>query len=299
MRHLTLSGSDALRCENHDPQEFLPADPLTLRAMVDASVHLCDGTVQHNADPDWETFSSDEYWRSNYAEMQAEDQEIIGRVSLFFHKAFDGRDRAQRAIDVGSGTNLYPALLMLPWAEQILLTDLSESNVRWLRRHVMDDDAPWTWQPFWRRMCDFEDYGQIDEPRRHLRRACTGLPGHAGIEQRSVFELREASVQWQLGTMFFVAESITEDPKEFHTAIDVFVGSLQPHSPFAATFMAGSHGYSVDDKPFPALSITPDDVTEQFKKLGVSELSVELLETEKRVREGYTEMIVATGITGS
>jgi hypothetical protein len=148
-------------------------------------------------------------------------------------------------------------------------------------------------------VCDFEDYGQIDEPRRHLRRACTGLPGHAGIEQRSVFELREASVQWQLGTMFFVAESITEDPKEFHTAIDVFVGSLQPHSPFAATFMAGSHGYSVDDKPFPALSITPDDVTEQFKKLGVSELSVELLETEKRVREGYTEMIVATGIIGS
>ncbi len=58
----------------------------------------------------------------------------------------------QRAIDVGSGTNLYPALLMLPWTEQILLTDYSESNVSWLRRHVMDDDATWTWQPFWQEL---------------------------------------------------------------------------------------------------------------------------------------------------
>jgi hypothetical protein len=27
------------------------------------------------------------------------------------------------------GTNLYPALLLLPWTEQILLVDYSEGNV--------------------------------------------------------------------------------------------------------------------------------------------------------------------------
>jgi hypothetical protein len=158
--------------------------------MVDASDHQWDDKPRRNADGRWETFSSHEYWRVNYKDMQAEDQEIIGRVNRFFRRVFNGRPGAQRAIDVGSGTNLYPALLMLPWTEQILLTDHSESNVRWLRGHVMDDDVPWAWHPFWRKMRGFEGYRQIDEPRGQLRRACTGHPGQAGIEQRSVFDLR-------------------------------------------------------------------------------------------------------------
>jgi hypothetical protein len=293
MRHLTLSGSGAL------PRAFgecTLSDPLTLRSMVNAPVHLCDGTVQHNADQDWDVFSSDEYWRRNYAMLQAEDREIIHLVSPFFRKAFNGRDHARRAIDVGSGTNLYPALLMLPWTEQILLSDHSESNVRWLRHHVLDDAAPWTWQPFWREARDFEGYNWISDPRVRLRQACTGALGCAGIEQRSVFDLPPA--QWQLGTMFFVAESITEEPKEFREAIHSFVSALQPNSPFAATFMAGSHGYFVGRTLFPALSITADDVEEEFEKLGVSEFSVDLLKTTDRVREGYQGMIVATGIVG-
>jgi hypothetical protein len=51
--------------------------------------------------------------------------------------------------------------------------------------------------------------------------------------------------------------------------------------------VAGTH--------FPALPITSDDVREHFTALDARELSVELLETEHRVREGYTGMIVATG----
>jgi hypothetical protein len=300
MRHPTLTGSDALRRENnHDPQEFLPADPLALRAMVDASasVHLCDDTVRRNGDAYWDAFSSQEYWRGNYEEMHPEDQEIVRRVGRFFHKAFNNRGRARSAIDVGSGTNLYPALLMLPWTEQILLTDHSASNVRWLQGDVANRDDPWTWQPFWREVSDLEGYNGVDDPRGHLRRVCTGLPGHVGIEQRSVFDLPLG--RWQLGTMFFVAESITEEPEEFRDAIGAFVGSLQPDSPFAAAFMAGSYGYPVGSTPFPALPITADDVTERFEKLGVSELSVDLLKTKKRVREGYEGMIVATGIVGS
>jgi NNMT/PNMT/TEMT family len=289
-----LPSSDAL-----DPQKF-PAGRsrlLTLRSMIKPSAGLRPDRVRKNTDPDWKAFPSDEYWRRNYQSIQPEDREIIDRVNLFFRKAYSGRARAQRAIDVGSGTNLYPALLMLPWTDQILLSDQSASNVRWLRHHVMDDGAPWTWQPFWQEVCDLEGYSQISDPRERLRQACTGHPGQAGFEQRTVFGLPPA--QWQLGTMFFVAESITEEPEEFRAAIDGFVGALQPHSPFAATFMAGSDGYDVADISFPALPITTDHVTEHFKRLGVSELSVDLLQTDHRVREGYEGMIVATGIVGS
>lgn len=266
-----------------------PRKALTFTVMVDVAEH-----VLHNADVQWNRFSSHDYWQRNYHELQAEDQEIIRLVRQFFIATFKDRPLARRGIDVGSGTNIYPALLMLPWTDRILLTDYSASNVRWLRRQLADDCATWTWQPFWHELREAERYDEIDDPRKHLQVACHSEPGYAGIERRSVFRLPKA--RWDLGTMFFVAESITEDPAEFRAALARFAGALKPRSPFAAAFMAGSNGYPVAGTRFPALPITPDDVRRHFTELGVSDLSVELLETNHRVRDGYDGMIVATGV---
>lgn len=256
-------------------------------------------TYVQNAHVSWNKFSSDDYWSHNYNVLQAEDREIIRRVSQFFIHAFGGSTSGRagrRGVDVGSGTNLYPALLMLPWAESLQLTDYSAGNINWLRDHVSSDSGPWTWGPFWHELEEAEGYNQIGEPRKHLRLACLSKPGYAGIEQRSLFELPPA--QWDLGTMFFVAESMTEDPDEFHVALASFLGALKPGAPFATTFMAESDGYRVGDTWYPAFSVTADDVRRHFTELGARDLTVELPETPHRVRDGYTGMIVATGFAG-
>ena len=159
------------------------AGALTFQFMADAHMHIL-----RNSNAPWNTFSPDDYWRWNYSELQAEDQEIIDRVSHFFVAALAGRPRVRQGIDVGSGTNLYPSLLMLPWTEKILLSDFAASNVDWLRHHVVDDTAAWTWQPFWHELYEVEGYNQIGAPRKQLREACAIVPGFAGIEQRSVFD---------------------------------------------------------------------------------------------------------------
>jgi hypothetical protein len=252
-----------------------------------------DAHVLRNADAPWNAFSSHDYWRRSYSKVQAEDQEIIRRVSHFFINAFAGRPRAQWGIDVGSGTNLYPALLMLPWTEQILLTDFAKSNVEWLHDQLAEDAREWAWRPFWREMREAQGYAEVDGPRQLLRKACANEPGYAGVERLSVFDLPKA--RWDLGTMFFVAESITEDPAEFRAAVAAFIGALKPGAPFAAAFMAGSEGYPVADTHFPALPINPDDVRRHLTELGAGEPGVDLLNTNHRVRHGYEGMIVATG----
>lgn len=261
--------------------------------MTQAAAHII-----RNADAPWNKFSPHDYWQRNYHKLQAEDQEIIRLLREFFISAFTGGRRARRGIDVGSGTNLYPALLMLPWTEQILLTDFSAGNVDWLRRQLDEDedDAPWTWQPFWQELRKKKGYSTIREPRKRLREACVSQPGYAGIEQCSVFDLPKA--RWELGTMFFVAESITEDPEEFRAALACFAGALKPGAPFATAFMAGSDGYPVAGTQFPALPITPRDVRQRFTELGASKLNVKLLRTKPLVRDGYEGMIVATGFAG-
>lgn len=252
--------------------------------------------VLRNDDAPWNTFSSHDYWRRNYSELQAEDQEIIRRVSYFLVSALAGRPPVQRAIDVGAGTNLYPALLMLPWTRQILLADFSKNNVSWLHDHLADNISPWPWRRFWREMQKAKEYGDVSGPRQRLREACASEPGHAGVEELSVFDLPKA--RWNLGTMFFVAESITQDPAEFSAAVAAFIGALTPGAPFAAAFMAGSDGYAVRGTRYPALPIKPDDVRRLLTELGVPEPSVDLLDTRYRVRDGYAGMIVATGFAG-
>jgi len=254
---------------------------------------MADVDVLRNADAPWKEFSSNDYWRRNYSDLHAEDREIIRRVSDFLICAFAERPPAGRAIDVGSGTNLYPALLMLPWTERLLLADYSESNVGWLQDQLADDTDPWSWLPFWREIQEAKGYSYVDKPRARLREACVSEPGYSGVERFSIFDLPEA--RWDLGTMFFVAESITEDAVEFRAAVAAFVGALTPGAPFAAAFMAGSQGYPVDGTHFPALPIDPDDVRQHLTELGVREPSVELLDTEPEVRDGYNGMIVATG----
>jgi NNMT/PNMT/TEMT family len=267
-------------------------DALTCISMADI-----DANVLRNADAPWNMFSSHDYWHRNYSELQAEDLEIIRRVSIFFGSALAGGPPVQRAIDVGAGTNLYPALLMLPWTRQILLADFSKSNVSWLHDQLADQASRWPWRPFWREMRRAKGYSRVHRPRRRLMEACASEPGHAGIEQLSVFDLPKA--RWNLGTMFFVAESITEDPAEFRTAVAAFVGALTPGAPFAAAFMAGSDGYPVDGTRFPALPIKRDDVRGHLIELGVREPSVDLLDTSNRVRDGYSGMIVATGFASN
>ena len=252
--------------------------------------------LTRNADARWSDFSAYDYWSHNYESLQPEDQEIIRLVSDFLADAFRGRPLARRAIDVGAGPNLYPALLMLPWTGELLLTDYSPDNIDWLRRHVLDDRAPWTWQPFWAQLRGRPGYDLITEPRKQLHAACTGQDGYAGIEQRSIFELPEA--EWELGTMFFVAESITQDPLEFKAAVGAFLSALAPGAPFAAAFMAGSEGYGVGRTRFPALGVSRGDVEERLRELGAGELSVTQIQAPPGVRPGYTGMIVATGLAG-
>jgi NNMT/PNMT/TEMT family len=268
----------------------LDALPFNFMADVDAN-------VLRNADAPWNMFSSHDYWRRNYSKLQAEDREIIRRVSDFLASALANCPRVQRAIDIGAGPNLYPALLMLPWAEQILLADISKSNVSWLHDQLGESSSPWPWLPFWEEMRKETGYGDVGSPHGRLREACASEPGHAGVEQLSVFDLPKA--RWNLGTMFFVAESITEDPVEFRTAVAGFLGALTPGAPFAAAFMAGSDGYPVDGTHFPALPIRADDVRQHLAELGVREPSVDLLATSPRVRDGYAGMIIATGFASN
>jgi hypothetical protein len=243
--------------------------------------------VHHNEDYDWDRFDAQEYFEQNYRTMRRDDAVMLDLVRDWFAEAASFEPGMLEGVDVGSGTNLYPAFAMLPYCSSISLREYSRENVRWLESTVLD--LPDSWRPFW------EGPGPHTSAYRDFESVKADIGKRCVVEQGSVFDL--PSARWGIGTMFFVAESLTEDLGEFDRALGRFIGALKPGAPFAAAFMEGSEGYDNGGAHFPAVTIGTDQLAESFDALGaVGELALRRVEIDpKPLRPGYTGYLVAIG----
>jgi hypothetical protein len=248
--------------------------------------------------PDWDAFHPVEYWKANYAYLRGDDRRFLQLLRDFF--GAEPHRPGRVGVDVGAGANLYPALAMLPLCDQITLLEYGAKNCEWLRGEVQRYST--YWDPFWRVLRDHPAYQALGNT--HARRPLARV---ATVRQGSLFALEEQ--QFDVGTMFFVAESITNQAGEFYAAVDRFIGSLRPGAPFAAAFMRNSSGYVVDSREFPALEIDENHVREHLVKVA-PDLRVETVDTRgqflnedepadigktRLLRHGYDGMILALG----
>jgi hypothetical protein len=245
------------------------------------------GDTQLNAEVSWAAFDPIAYVDHNYRDLQAEDAEILHIVRDHFGDHFKERAAGPvSGIDVGAGANLYPALAMLPWCDEITLLERSPANVRYLEGQAGSYDE--NWDQFWRVLCKNEAYGALDmDPRAKFRKAVRVEPGN-------LFDLVRHEGQWSMGTMFFVAESMTTSRTEFARGVECFLRALAPGAPFAAAFMEHSKGYHAGKHFFPACDVGELEVYESLKPFA-GDFRTMRLKASAAVREGYSGMIVAYG----
>jgi NNMT/PNMT/TEMT family len=248
---------------------------------------------RRNSDYPWDEFDPNEYLRQNYAEVREDDRRTLAVVRDFFVNAFaDNPVRTgRRGIDVGTGANLYPALAMLPFCDQLTLYEYSRPNVDWLIRQRDDCWPTWAgvWGKFWRMLCERRAYAELaGNPKLELTKC-------ADVTEGSVFALGDAGRKWDVGTMFFVAESITPRRDEFVAAVNQFLDVLRPRAPFAIAFMEQSTGYRVADNHFPATAIDRDDVHRCLGRRAVDLVVQHTGIDGHPLREGYRGMIIACG----
>lgn len=265
----------------------LPRNPPIVAGDGEQSAALSPCDSQHelaelNRDFPWHEFDSSWYYDHNYKVLRDDDRQIVEVVRDFF--ATLEVSGYENGIDVGSGTNLYPALTMLPLCDKITLYEYSTANVSWLKREIQSYSS--SWDAFWELLAKEPLYNSVNSPRKLLA-------AKAHVVSGSIFDLPESS--WDIGTMFFTAESISPVLSEFQTALGSFFRSLRPGAPFSAAFMENSLGYSVDTRQFPAVAITANDVenflTDYTKNLKIHRIGL----TSNPLRTGYGGMILATG----
>ena len=252
-----------------------------------------EGVGRGNRDYPWDDFNSVEYFKFNYVELRDDDREIVEIVRDFLagELATTPLPPGARGIDVGTGANLYPALTMLPFCENILLYEHSEANVRWLLDQTRNGVPSWdeAWSQFWKLLTEREPYRDLPEPVKLL-----ADPNRVRVAKGDVLA-RSVLGEFDIGTMFFVAESITSEPAEFLEAMDHFFSMLKPDALFAMAFMEHSQGYQVGAQKFPATDIGEQDVRNCLR-MHASDFSLHRLSAEhKPLREHYTGMFVAHG----
>ncbi|MCW2914974.1 MAG: Methyltransferase [Actinomycetia bacterium] len=240
-----------------------------------------------NSEFPWDDFDSRFYYDHNYRDLRQDDQKIVESVRDFFSELHENGeiDGRLQGLDVGSGANLYPTFTMLPLCRSITMWEYAASNVEWLERQIPRFGP--SWDSFWGLLADDPLYGALEDPRQ-------ALADRASVTHDSIFNL--PTQQWDIGTMFFVAESLTSEVDEFHTATRSFLQALRPGAPFAAAFMENSTGYLVGDRRFPAVAVSTDDIAECLDGYcSDSPLITRIELDDKPLRDGYSGMILAIG----
>ncbi|GAB2587388.1 hypothetical protein Aab01nite_50240 [Paractinoplanes abujensis] len=251
---------------------------------VSASVSGLAPVMTHvgNADVNWDEFDPEQYFVHNYAILRRDDARIIEIVASFFARTVRGRKLGD-AVDVGTGPNLYPAMLMLPFAGRVILLDRGRPSREWLNQALRQPQS--SWDLFWHAIADGRpEYATIARP-------MAVLADRAVVAKGNLFSLQPD--QFDLGTMFFGAESVTTRNDEFRRATQQFVGSLKRGAPFAAAFMRESNGYLVNGTSYPACPVTERDVEQALAPVS-RQLNLDVV-GDNSLREGYGGMIVATG----
>jgi hypothetical protein len=241
----------------------------------------------------WDEFDSTEYFRYNYANLRDDDRTIVEVVRDFFARELvvPTSSTQVRGVDVGTGANLYPALTLLPFCTELVLYEHSIRNVRWLREQLESEVPTWNeaWSQFWDLLAERPQYAELTRPTELLTD-----PSRVHVVQGNVFA-RPTLEPFDVGTMFFVAESITGERVEFLTAMHHFFSMLKPNAPFVTAFMEHSRGYRVGTQRFPATDVGGQDVWNCLRDYA-DELSLHRLDAkDEPLREHYTGMLLAHG----
>lgn len=253
------------------------------------------GLKTRNADADWHAFDPEGYFQHYYGDPHPDDETLTLLAAKALREARKESPRGLDVVDIGTGPSLIPLLAALPAASKLTAWEYAEPNLTWLAQEILAPTLRSQWAHFWQAA----KTAWSDE----AASACPMLP-HDPLPllvQRtrlvcgSIFDLPRHS--FDAATMFFCAESITSSRAEFDLALAAFTGTVRPGGHIAAAFLAGSSGYEVSGRRFPAVALEPGEIRARLAPRLASLQVVPIGLSSQEIRSGYSGAIFVSGRT--
>lgn len=238
-----------------------------------------DDIGRSNAAYDWAAFDPEAYFEHYYADPHPDDDGLTRLAATALMCSAPAGDLD--VVDIGTGPSLIPFLCAAPRAASLTSWEFSAANLAWLGSELSRENTRGQWLHFWNVVR--AAYAGIRElpadPMPLVKSKCE-------LSQKSIFDLPER--RWDAATMFFCAESITEQRGEFDAACAAFARCVKPGGTLAAAFLVRSGGYTVGERRYPAIRISAADVSETFASLADMVDLQQIGIAEHEVRSGYS-----------
>lgn len=207
-----------------------------------------------NDDVDWDSWPVQDYLGENYRALHPSDASVIAHHSAFYRRF--GRASAARSLEFGAGPNLYPLMLASAASRRIDAVEASAAGVAYLTRQLeQGPDA--SWLPF-HALCRSLN---PDVPPT-LPEALAGVR----VVHGDIRTLPPGT--YDIASMNFVAEGVTEDFAEFTEFCHRFVRCVAPGGHLVAAFMENMPTYRIGRASrWPGCPVNPAVVTEVFAPL--------------------------------
>lgn len=243
----------------------------------------------------WNDFDPEAYFQHYYSTPHPDDDTLTFLAARTLRDARTNSDRGLDIIDVGTGPSLIPLLAALPVAHRLTAWEFAAPNVQWLHNEITTSPLRPQWQHFW---CQVKAAHSSDTAGMSPLLPHDPLPlltQRVRIVRGSIFDLPRHA--YDAATMFFCAESITSCPSEFECALAAFVSTVRPGGVIAAAFLAGSSGYAVSGRRYPAVKLDAAQIEKilqtRLATIAVIPIGISLQE----IRSGYTGAVFVSGKT--
>jgi hypothetical protein len=245
-----------------------------------------------NKDADWNAFDPEGYFQHYYGEPHPDDDALTYLAARAL-RSLACPSRSLDIVDVGTGPSLIPLLAALPVATRPTAWEYSKPNLEWLTAELTGPSLRPQWLHFWQQVKAAHSHDGAHASPILPHDPLPPLVQRTRLLRGSIFDLPHHT--FDAATMFFCAESITANTDEFQTAVSAFTETVRPGGLIAAAFLAGSSGYEVSGRRYPAVAIDAEDIAAclvprvealEFTPIGLA---------SSEIRSGYCGAIFVTG----
>lgn len=239
-----------------------------------------------NRDVPWDEFDPDAYVSHYYSDPHPDDDQAVQLASLALSAAKPAGNQLS-VVDVGTGPNLFPLLAALPRSARLTAWEYSDANLRWLTDELARPALREPWVHFWSivRKAYGAPYHLPEDP-------MPVLCARTRVQKGSVYDLPER--QWDAATMFFCAESITDQFEEFQLACSRFAKCVRSGGTLTAAFLLSSEAYVVAGHRYPVLKLSEALLSTVFRSVADNVVIQTIGAADDEVRSGYVKMAFLT-----
>ncbi|MFD5342265.1 class I SAM-dependent methyltransferase [Streptomyces anulatus] len=212
------------------------------------------GQPTRNDDVDWDSWPVQDYLAENYRALHPSDAAVIAHHSAVYRGIAPGS--AARSVEFGAGPNLYPLLLAAAASRRIDAVEASAAGVRYLSGQLTrGPDA--SWEQF---------HALCRELNPDLPPSLPEALSAVRVVHSDVRALEPGT--YDIASMNFVAEGVTEDFTEFADFCGRFAHSVRPGGRLVAAFMENMPTYRIGPASrWPGCPVDSAIVTEVFAPL--------------------------------